>query len=73
MTALDTPTCYVTQCLGTAMEFRYLKPIFKSRQTTLGILGTISLGKKGQVYFLVQREHANLCGPGAKIAGLTVI
>ncbi len=55
------------------MEFRYLKPIFKSRQTTLGILGTISLGKKGQVYFLVQREHANLCGPGAKIAGLTVI
>ena len=37
------------------MESRYLKPTFKSGQTTLGIWGAITWGKKGPVHFLIKQ------------------
>ncbi len=34
------------------MESQYLKPLFKSGKSTIGILGVIALEVKGTVHFL---------------------
>ncbi len=59
-TGLDSRTCYVIQKLGTAIESRYLKSTFNSGQTTLGIWGAITLGKKRPVYFLIKKNRITL-------------
>ncbi len=46
---------YITQKPGIAMESRNLKSKFKSRRTTLGIWGAITLGKKEPVHFLIKK------------------
>lgn len=50
-TSLELRKCYMTQRLGTAIESRYLKPIFKTKTTFLGIWRAISLEKKSPVQF----------------------
>ena len=59
-TGLDLRICYVTQKPGMAMESRYLKLIFKSGQTTLGIWGAITLGKTGPVHFSIKKSRMTL-------------
>ena len=59
-TGLDSRTCYVTQKPGTAMDSRYLKPTFKSERITLGIWGTITLGKKVLIHFLIKEGYITL-------------
>ena len=58
-TGLDTRSCYVTRKHGTAMEVRYLKPIFKSGRSSIGIWGAITLGLKGPVHFLQKERRMN--------------
>ena len=41
------------------MEFRYLKPIFKSERSSLVIWGAIVLGLKGPVHFLEKEGCIN--------------
>ncbi len=41
------------------MEFRYLKPTFKSERITIGIWGPIALGVKSPVHFLEKEGRMN--------------
>ena len=59
-TDLNSRTCYITHKPGIAMESRYLKPIFKSKQTTLSILVAITLRKKRPVHFLIKENRMTL-------------
>ena len=54
-TGLDTRSCYVTRRKGTAMDFKYLKPTFKSGRSTIGIWGAIALGIKGPVHIYINQ------------------
>lgn len=58
-TGLDTRSCYVTRKQGDAMEYRYLKPTFKSGRSSIGIWGAITLGLKGPVHFLQKEGRMN--------------
>lgn len=43
---IDTQSCYVTQKHGNAIEYRYIKPIFKNRRSSIGIWGSHYFGFK---------------------------
>lgn len=58
-TGFNTHLYYVTHCKGMAMESWYLKLIFKSRRTSVGIWGTIILGLKGLVHFWEKERSMN--------------
>lgn len=51
---LDLRTCYIICRLGIVIDCQYQKPIFKSKQITLGIQRVITLGKKELIYFFVK-------------------
>lgn len=59
-TGLNSYTCYVTCRLDTVMDYQYQKPTFKNKQITLGIQGTIILGRKGLMHFLVKDGQMTL-------------
>ena len=42
------------------MESQYLKPIFKSKRTTLHIWVAITFGKMGPIHLLIKEDHMTL-------------
>lgn len=50
---------YVTKKKDTTYESRYLKPTFKSGQSTVGIWKTIAWDIKGPVHFLHKEKRMN--------------
>lgn len=55
-TVLHLCLCYITCCKYMAIEFQYLKSIFKNGKSTINIWGTITLGVKGFMHFLEKKD-----------------
>ncbi len=58
--SLDTRSCYITRRKGKAIEFGYLKPIFKSGRSTICIWEAIALEVNSLVHFLEKKDRMNL-------------
>lgn len=58
-TGLDIRLCHVIRRKGMTIQSHYLKLIFKSERSSMGIWGVIVLRLKGLMYFLAKEDHMN--------------